>query len=182
MRAVTSRSPDAAGDVRYIEIVVRDSGTGIPAGVIDKIFEPFFTTKSSGNGSGLGLSMVSGFAARAGGEVTVESELGRGTAFAIRLPEVGGPIPRDPASGSTCATAALAAPGSKDRRDAAERRPLRDPGGLTASTAALDGVPVRRIAGLQGCATGGTLWPDHTRGMARSGRRWSTTPIDPSQS
>ena len=106
--AVTARSRSAAGaSPRYVEIVVRDSGTGIPAGVIDRIFEPFFTTKSSGNGSGLGLSMVSGFAARAGGEVTVESEPGRGTAFAIRLPEVGGGAgpARRRRSGSTSATA-----------------------------------------------------------------------------
>jgi PAS domain S-box-containing protein len=87
-----------AADASYVEIVVRDSGTGIPAAVLDRIFEPFYTTKSSGKGSGLGLSMVSGFAARAGGEVTVESQPGRGTAFAIRLPEVrDGTVPRDSA-------------------------------------------------------------------------------------
>jgi PAS domain S-box-containing protein len=89
-----------ADDQPFVEVVVRDSGTGIPAAVLDKIFEPFFTTKADGKGSGLGLSMVSGFAARAGGEVTVDSVLGRGTAVAIRLPEVvdapsqGGPVSR----------------------------------------------------------------------------------------
>jgi PAS domain S-box-containing protein len=77
-----------ADETPIVELVVRDSGTGIPAAVLDKIFEPFFTTKPAGTGSGLGLSMVSGFAARAGGEVTVESAPGRGTAVAIRLPEV----------------------------------------------------------------------------------------------
>ena len=71
----------------FVEIAVRDSGTGIPYEVQDRIFEPFFTTKGPGRGSGLGLAMVSGFAARAGGEVTVESEPGKGTTFAIRLPD-----------------------------------------------------------------------------------------------
>lgn len=83
----------------YVEVVVRDSGTGIPAAVLDKIFEPFFTTKTASKGSGLGLSMVSGFAARAGGEVIVESAPGRGTTVAIRLPEVvDAPVQHGPAS------------------------------------------------------------------------------------
>jgi PAS domain S-box-containing protein len=81
-----------------VEIVVRDSGTGIPAEVLERVFEPFYTTKPAGEGSGLGLSMVRGFAARAGGAVTVDSSPGHGTAFTIRLPEVrGGPARRMPA-------------------------------------------------------------------------------------
>jgi signal transduction histidine kinase len=71
-----------------IEISVRDSGTGIPVELRERIFEPFFTTKAHGFGSGLGLPMVRGFTAAAGGVVTVESELGIGTTFYIRLPEV----------------------------------------------------------------------------------------------
>jgi signal transduction histidine kinase len=71
----------------FVELEVRDSGSGIPYELQDRIFEPFFTTKGVGRGSGLGLAMVSGFAARAGGEVSVESEPGKGTTFAIRLPE-----------------------------------------------------------------------------------------------
>jgi signal transduction histidine kinase len=86
--AATATRGQPMSSPSWVEVVVRDSGSGIPAGMVDRIFEPFFTTKPSGKGSGLGLSMVSGFAARAGGEVTVESEQGRGTAFAIRLPEV----------------------------------------------------------------------------------------------
>ena len=78
------------GDVTgsLVEIFVRDTGTGIAADILEQVFEPFFTTKATGKGSGLGLAMVSGFAARTGGEVTVASELGVGTTFAIRLPEV----------------------------------------------------------------------------------------------
>jgi PAS domain S-box-containing protein len=71
-----------------IEISVRDSGTGIPVELRDRIFEPFFTTKAHGFGSGLGLPMVRGFTSAAGGVVTVESEVGIGTTFHIRLPEV----------------------------------------------------------------------------------------------
>jgi PAS domain S-box-containing protein len=91
---VTEGADAAGADGPLLEIVVRDSGTGIPPDVLKRIFEPFFTTKPSASGSGLGLSMVGGFAARAGGELTVESQVGKGTAFAIRIPEVREPAPR----------------------------------------------------------------------------------------
>jgi PAS domain S-box-containing protein len=81
-------SAAAASPGALVEIFVRDTGTGIAADILEQVFEPFFTTKATGKGSGLGLAMVSGFAARTGGEVTVASELGVGTTFAIRLPEV----------------------------------------------------------------------------------------------
>ncbi len=71
-----------------IEITVRDSGSGIAPEIQARMFEPLFTTKELGKGSGLGLSMVRGFASRAGGEVTVESTPGRGSTFSIRLPRV----------------------------------------------------------------------------------------------
>jgi PAS domain S-box-containing protein len=71
-----------------IEIAVRDSGSGIPPEIQARMFEPLFTTKEPGDGSGLGLSMVRGFAAAAGGDVAVESTLGRGSTFSIRLPRV----------------------------------------------------------------------------------------------
>ena len=70
----------------YVGITVRDTGVGIAPDVLDKIFDPFFTTKSMGKGTGLGLSQVHGFAHQAGGTVTVESELGKGTAITILLP------------------------------------------------------------------------------------------------
>jgi len=81
----------AAPQGPLVEIYVRDTGTGIAAEVLDQVFEPFFTTKETGKGSGLGLAMVSGFAARAGGKVTVASQPGVGTTFAIRLPEIVSP-------------------------------------------------------------------------------------------
>jgi CheY-like chemotaxis protein len=65
---------------------VQDSGVGIPPDVMSKVFDPFFTTKPVGKGTGLGLSQVHGFAHQAGGTVTVESELGKGTTVTILLP------------------------------------------------------------------------------------------------
>lgn len=73
----------------YVSVAVEDTGPGIPSDVIDKIFEPFFTTKGPGKGTGLGMSMVYGFARQAGGHVAVSSEKGVGTSVRIYLPRAG---------------------------------------------------------------------------------------------
>lgn len=70
----------------YALIAVADSGSGMPADIVEKAFEPFFTTKEVGKGTGLGLSQVHGFARQNGGNVTILSELGRGTEVRILLP------------------------------------------------------------------------------------------------
>src|SRR6266567_2984854 len=70
----------------YVRIDVSDTGTGIPADIVDKIFEPFFSTKEVGKGTGLGLSTVYGIVKQTGGFVYVESVPGQGTAFHIFLP------------------------------------------------------------------------------------------------
>ncbi len=70
----------------YVLISVGDSGTGISSELLPHIFEPFFTTKSTGEGSGLGLAMVWGFAKQTGGHVTVYSEEGIGSTFRLYLP------------------------------------------------------------------------------------------------
>ena len=70
----------------YLSLSVTDSGIGIPPEVISRVFEPFFTTKQPGEGTGLGLSMVYGFAKQSGGLVRIYSEVGRGTTVCIYLP------------------------------------------------------------------------------------------------
>ena len=70
----------------YVRIDINDTGTGIPADIIDKIFEPFFSTKEVGKGTGLGLSTVYGIVKQTGGFVYVDSEAGKGTSFRIFLP------------------------------------------------------------------------------------------------
>ncbi|MBR1189623.1 PAS domain S-box protein [Bradyrhizobium sp. AUGA SZCCT0160] len=80
-----ARGVERAGD--YVVVEVSDTGTGIPQLILDKIFEPFFSTKEVGQGTGLGLSMVFGFAKQSGGSVDVRSEEGSGTTFTIYLPK-----------------------------------------------------------------------------------------------
>ena len=70
----------------YVQLAISDTGTGIPAELLDKIFEPFFTTKREGEGTGLGLSMAYGFLRQSGGHLTVDSLPGHGSTFRIYLP------------------------------------------------------------------------------------------------
>ena len=71
---------------QYLSICVSDTGTGMPADVVQRAFDPFFTTKPIGQGTGLGLSMIYGFARQSGGQVRIYSELGQGTMVCIYLP------------------------------------------------------------------------------------------------
>jgi PAS domain S-box-containing protein len=73
-----------AGD--YVQIAVSDTGSGMDAETLSKAFDPFFTTKEVGEGTGLGLSMVYGFAKQSGGEASIESEIGKGTTVTLVLP------------------------------------------------------------------------------------------------
>jgi CheY-like chemotaxis protein len=73
-----------AGD--YVRIAVEDTGTGIAAADLEKVMEPFFTTKAVGKGSGLGLSMVYGFAKQSNGAFRIRSDVGQGTTAELWLP------------------------------------------------------------------------------------------------
>jgi len=75
-----------AGPGAHVILEVRDTGEGMAPGTLARIFEPFFTTRASEGGTGLGLPSVYGTITQSGGEIAVESEVGRGTTFFIRLP------------------------------------------------------------------------------------------------
>lgn len=76
----------------YVVICVSDTGSGMLPEVIAKAFDPFFTTKAIGQGTGLGLSMIYGFAKQSGGHVRIDSEVGRGTTVKLYLPRAQGSI------------------------------------------------------------------------------------------
>jgi PAS domain S-box-containing protein len=78
---------------RYVQIAVSDTGTGISAEHLQHVFDPFYTTKEVGQGTGLGLSMVYGFAKESKGQVTIFSEDGIGTTVRLYLPYDGGQEP-----------------------------------------------------------------------------------------
>jgi PAS domain S-box-containing protein len=78
---------------RYAMIAVSDTGTGIPADMLDKVFNPFFTSKGPGKGTGLGLSMVYGFVKQSAGHIMIYSEEGHGTTIKMYLPPASGILP-----------------------------------------------------------------------------------------
>jgi signal transduction histidine kinase/CheY-like chemotaxis protein len=84
------------GDLKpgeYVLVTVRDSGAGMPPDVLARAFDPFFTTKPMGQGTGLGLSMVYGFARQSGGQVRIDSIPGQGTEVRLLLPRLVAEMP-----------------------------------------------------------------------------------------
>jgi signal transduction histidine kinase len=84
------RGPDEIEPGDYTVVGVTDTGTGMTRETLAKVFDPFFTTKPIGQGTGLGLSMIYGFAKQSGGNVRIESEVGRGTTVRLYLPRHSG--------------------------------------------------------------------------------------------
>ncbi len=82
-------------DGEYLALCVTDTGTGMTPEVMEKVFDPFFTTKPLGQGTGLGLSMIYGFAQQSGGQVRIRSAPGEGTTVFLYLPRHDGPVERD---------------------------------------------------------------------------------------
>lgn len=88
---VTTFAAHSTGDTRladgaYLALSVKDDGVGIEHSVIDKVFDPFFTTKPIGEGTGLGLSTIYGFARQSGGDVVIRSLAGHGTEVTLMFP------------------------------------------------------------------------------------------------
>ncbi|MBA1156026.1 GAF domain-containing hybrid sensor histidine kinase/response regulator [Microvirga mediterraneensis] len=94
------------GTGSFVAVSLTDTGAGIAPDELVRIFEPFFTTKEIGKGTGLGLSQVYGFAKQSGGDVAVESEVGRGTTFTLYLPRIDESV----AAGSTRSVPSGSAP------------------------------------------------------------------------
>ncbi|HCN46709.1 MAG TPA: hybrid sensor histidine kinase/response regulator, partial [Pseudomonas sp.] len=87
----------------YVVLTVTDNGTGMTPDTLAKAFDPFFTTKPIGQGTGLGLSMIYGFARQSGGQVRISSEPARGTTVQIYLPRYHGDIDEDSGEGDASA-------------------------------------------------------------------------------
>jgi len=85
---------------RHLVLKIRDTGCGIPSGIVEKIFDPYFTTKDKDKGTGLGLSVVHGIVTKSNGHIKVNSQLGKGSEFTIYFPLFDAPSKTNAMNGS----------------------------------------------------------------------------------
>jgi CheY-like chemotaxis protein/anti-sigma regulatory factor (Ser/Thr protein kinase) len=91
------------GEGGQVEVAVTDNGAGMPQKVLDRALDPFFTTKGQGKGTGLGLALVHSTVIAHRGQISIQSEPGRGTTVVLRFPSVAAPLPaliQEPVQGS----------------------------------------------------------------------------------
>lgn len=136
-----------------VRLEVSDTGTGMSPEVVARVFEPFFTTKERGRGTGLGLSTVFGIVSQSGGNVSVSSEIGRGTTFTIDLPAA---TTRDASVGGDGEAGSTILRGSETILVIEDQAPLRhllrrvlQQSGFTVLAAA-DGAEARRLCAHHG--------------------------------
>jgi signal transduction histidine kinase/CheY-like chemotaxis protein len=98
IRARNRPAEPGGSDGDRVQLSIVDTGAGMSPELIDRVFEPFFTTKGVGQGTGLGLSQVYGFARSSGGEVVIESRVGEGTVLSLVFPRSFKAVPREVAS------------------------------------------------------------------------------------
>ena len=91
-RNLTENEIGEAPAGEYLQIAVTDTGCGMDEEIIEHVFEPFFTTKPVGKGTGLGLSQIFGFVRQSGGDVGIESAVGKGTTVSLFLPRFNGDV------------------------------------------------------------------------------------------
>lgn len=122
-RRTGDNSPPELPHGDYVVLSIADTGAGMDEATLARAFEPFFTTKEMGSGSGLGLSMVQGFAAQSGGSVQIRSRPGKGTAVDLWLPRADEP----PSGSDSCSMASRNAgkppPVGAEKRTARRRSP-----------------------------------------------------------
>jgi CheY-like chemotaxis protein len=107
---------------QYVVFRITDTGSGISADNLENIFEPFFTTKELGKGTGLGLSTAYGIVRQSGGHITVESTVGKGTAFEIYLPKAR----KEASRGNVSSAPVPSVNGSETVLLVEDEKPLRD--------------------------------------------------------